>query len=180
MQYLNGNTPHFGILYIIITVEVTCPRKNYSQIKDGVSKDKLSARFYASTDETCMYLGQHHPHTILGTVIDQNVNSLPGVPRMQNCTTNVIFLSISRQKIDVFCFFFSNILFTFISFYFSVSFTPGTSVWQVPRQRPASCLGGRTGRKMLSVLLMSVQHLLWEQSWAAHTASSTCMASDLK
>lgn len=115
-----------------------------------------------------MYLGQHHPHTILGTVIDQNVNSLPGVPRMQNCTTDVIFLSISRQKMDVFCFFFSNILFTFISFYFSVSFTPGTSVWQVPRQRPASCLGGCTGRKMFSVLLMSVQHLLGEQSWA-HT-----------
>lgn len=42
-----------------------------------------------------MHLGQHHPHTILGTEVGQNVNSLPGIPRMQNCTINVTFLPMS-------------------------------------------------------------------------------------
>jgi len=56
MHYLkttvNGNTPHFGILCIITRVEVFGPEKNDNQIKTSVSKDKLSTRLYANTDET--------------------------------------------------------------------------------------------------------------------------------
>lgn len=63
-------------------VEVICPRKECNQINNSISKDKLSSRFYANTDEICVYLGQHHPHSVLGSVVGQNLSSFPGIARV--------------------------------------------------------------------------------------------------
>lgn len=109
-------------LYLVTRVEFIHPRKKYNQINNSVSKDKLSNRVYANTDKICMYLGQHYPHTTLGTVVGQNINYVCGIPSMQNCTINVLFLSISDIRYMC-CFFFLNNLFTFISLVL-LSFSP--------------------------------------------------------
>lgn len=51
----------------------------YNQINNIVIEDKLSTRFYAYRNDICIYLGQKHLQNFLGTVVDQNINSVIGI-----------------------------------------------------------------------------------------------------
>lgn len=55
------------------------PPNIYNQINKIVIEDKLSIRFYAYRNDICIYLGQKHLQNFLGTVVDQNVNSVVGI-----------------------------------------------------------------------------------------------------